>query len=229
MSDFFRFPHTPHLVWLDDGQPRGDKILSSEAAAELLSGDVVVEEKVDGANIGISVTPEHALQVQSRGAVLTPELSHPQFRSLWTWIRPRQTSLTEALSPGLILFGEWCVAVHSVEYDRLPDWFLGFDVYDRVAGGFWDSERRNALLTAVGLCAVPELATGRFTVAELTAMLDRSRVGSTLMEGLVVRKEHAGMTVMRAKLVRPSFVQQIETHWSRGPLRRQTLLHERRA
>ncbi|NLZ78249.1 MAG: DNA ligase, partial [Gammaproteobacteria bacterium] len=27
MSDFFRFPHTPHIDWLGEGMPRDDKVL----------------------------------------------------------------------------------------------------------------------------------------------------------------------------------------------------------
>ncbi len=61
MSDYFRFPSTPHLAWLaKDGMPRGDKLLSPTEAQSLLSGDVVVEEKLDGANLGLSLSPDAA-------------------------------------------------------------------------------------------------------------------------------------------------------------------------
>ena len=49
MTDFFRFPTTPHLAWLaQDGMPRDDKVLSPAEAQALLSGDGVVEEMLDG-------------------------------------------------------------------------------------------------------------------------------------------------------------------------------------
>jgi hypothetical protein len=57
MSDgFFRFPHTPHLAWLGQGEPRDDKVLSADGSLNLLSADVVLEEKVDGANLGFSLS-----------------------------------------------------------------------------------------------------------------------------------------------------------------------------
>ena len=31
------------------------------------------------------------------------------------------------LGDRLILFGEWCAAQHSLDYETLPDWFLAFD------------------------------------------------------------------------------------------------------
>ena len=66
-SDFFRFPHTPHLVWLGEGTPRDDKVLSHLEVNALLSADVVVEEKLDGANLGFSLSTDGGLRAQNRG------------------------------------------------------------------------------------------------------------------------------------------------------------------
>ena len=38
MTDFFRFPHTPHIAWLGQGTPRDDKVLSPDEVVLLLSG-----------------------------------------------------------------------------------------------------------------------------------------------------------------------------------------------
>ena len=72
MSTFFRFPHTPHLAWLGAGTPRDDKVLAADEAAALLAGEVVVEEKLDGANLGISLAEDGALRLQNRGQYLHP-------------------------------------------------------------------------------------------------------------------------------------------------------------
>ncbi len=65
MSDFFRFPHTPHIAWLAKGEPRDDKVLSPAEAKSLLSQVVVVEEKLDGANLGFSLDPHGQVQAQN--------------------------------------------------------------------------------------------------------------------------------------------------------------------
>lgn len=223
MTDFFRFPHTPHIAWLGPGQPRDDKVMATGEVADLLDGELVVEEKVDGANLGFSVSEDGELQAQNRGSYLSREFCHEQFQPLWSWLGVREHALVNALWPDLMLFGEWCTTVHSVAYDALPDWFLGFDVYDRAEARFWATGKRDALLAELGLCAVPRLATGRFTLEGLEAALDGSRVGSGPMEGIVVRREAAGWTTERAKLVRATFTQGIEEHWSRGPLERNAL------
>ncbi len=227
MTPFFRFPRTPHVTWLGEGQPRDDKVLVPAEAETLLAGAVVVEEKVDGANIGFSIGEEGTLRVQSRGSYLDPESSHPQFRPLWPWLKARESEIAEALGSDRILFGEWCHAVHSVAYHRLPDWFLGFDVYDRSAGKFWDSARRNALLESIRLHSVPRIAAGHLTIQGIEQLLSTpSRVGIGAVEGLVIRRESGGFTTARAKLVRREFTQAIDEHWSRGPLRRNQLAPE---
>lgn len=213
-SDFFRFPHTPHLAWLGDGEPRDDKVLSCAEAASLLADAVVVEEKLDGANLGVSLDASGNLRLQNRGQYLLPPY-HGQFARLGTWLQAHADALFDALTPELLLFGEWCAARHSLGYDQLPDWWLLFDVYDRKAGHFWSIERRNDLAAAHGLTTVPTLLRGRFTLPELVAVVnDRPssfREGS--LEGVVVRTEVDGWTSARSKLVRADFVQNIGAHW----------------
>ncbi len=225
MTGFFRFPHIPHLAWLGEGRPRDDKVLPPEEVAVLLAGEVIVEEKVDGANIGFSVGGDGDLRIQNRGSYLDLDHVHPQFRPLRTWLQVREASLVEALGQDLMLFGEWCHAVHSVAYNRLPEWFLGFDVYDRSVERFWDTSRRDELLAALRLHPVPRNAFGRFSIDEIEQLLsNKSRVGDQFVEGVVIRNESGGFAAARAKLVRAEFTQAIDEHWSKKPLRRNELV-----
>ncbi|KRA33537.1 DNA ligase [Rhodanobacter sp. Root627] len=214
MSAFFRFPHTPHLAWLGVGQPRDDKVLSTEEATILLSGSVVVEEKLDGANLGISLAPDGQLRAQNRGQYQTEPLSG-QFSRLASWLTKHRFALTDHLDQRLILFGEWCAAKHSLDYESLPDWFLLFDVYDRVEQRFWSSTRRNAMATSLGLSVVPRLFHGRATLSDLKALLQStpSLYRNGPPEGLVIRAESEQWCEARAKLVQPEFTQAIGEHW----------------
>ena len=149
MTDFFRFPHTPHIAWLASGAPRDDKVLSPDEAAELLAGDVVIEEKLDGANLGLSVSPDGVLHAQNRGQYL-PQPFHGQFSRLGPWLAAHEDRLFDAHGAHLIAFGEWCAARHSLDYVLLPDWWLVFDVYDRTTGQFWSTARRNEWAAQLG-------------------------------------------------------------------------------
>ena len=210
---FFKFPHTPHLVWLGKTPCRDDKVFSPEEALAFVEGDVTVEEKVDGSNIGFSLDEGGVLRVQSRGNYLARG-SHPQFQPLWAWIESRRFALIEALQPGLLLFGEWCFARHSVPYNRLPDWFLGFDIYDRAAGSFWSCDRRDRWLNDLGLAAVPKLALGRFSIEQLISLIGPSRLSEGPMEGIYLRRDQGDLLEQRAKIVRSEFVEGIDKHWS---------------
>jgi hypothetical protein len=215
MTAFFRFPHTPHLAWFGPGKPRDDKVLAPAEAQALLGGDVIVEEKVDGANLGFSVGDDGELRAQSRGSYLSLDAPHGQWKPLKRWLACHHIDLVEALHPDLMMFGEWCYAVHSVRYTRLPDWFLIFDVYDRERGEFWSTERRDALAGRLDLALVPRLGAGRYTLPQLKGLLAHSHLADGPAEGLYVRKEQGGRLIARAKLVRPEFVQAIDAHWSK--------------
>ncbi|WP_321835694.1 RNA ligase family protein [Pseudomonas kulmbachensis] len=212
--DFFRFPHTPHLAWLGENAPRDDKVLSPSEVSALLAGNVVVEEKLDGANVGLSLAPDGKLRAQNRGQYLE-EPHAGQFARMPAWLAQHEDGLRAALKPNLILFGEWCAARHSLDYAALPDWFLLFDVYDRSLGRFWSTQRRNAVANAAGLMTVPLVLRGTTTVAALrllvTATTSNYRTGA--LEGLVIRRESVEWCEARAKLVRPDFTQAIDTHW----------------
>ena len=222
---FFKFPRTPHLWWPLDRPPKDDRVLDPAGAQDLLSADVIVEEKVDGANLGLSVGEDGDIRAQNRGAWLERG-SHPQFHPLWHWISQRSSVLQTALPAGLVLFGEWCFAVHSIRYDHLPDWFLGFDIYDPRCRRFWSSQRRNEMLFSAAVCPVPQLFVGRVTLADLRSMLrsEQSRFGSGPIEGLYVRRDSSDWLEARAKLVRPEFLLAIDEHWSSRSMDRNKLL-----
>lgn len=219
---FFKFPHTPHLVRLGRNPCRDDKVLSAIEAREFLDGEIAVEEKLDGANIGFSLDESGTLRVQNRGNYLSGG-SHPQFQPLWPWMEMRRFELTDALKPGIMLFGEWCFARHSVSYSRLPDWFLGFDVYDPAAKRFWSVQHRNELLSRHGLHPVPELARGRFSIESLLEFLGTSRFTDAAMEGVYLRRETPDWLESRAKLVRAEFTAGIGSHWSDAPIEKNRL------
>ena len=215
MSDhFFKFPSTPYLALLGDADIRNDKVMTAAERNEFLSHELVVEEKIDGANLGISFDPDGNIRAQNRGMYL--DLPRPgQWKKLSEWLTLRTETFFEHLFDRYILFGEWCYARHTVFYDRLPDWFLGFDVYDRETDRFLSYDRRNELFRTIRICPVPTVRRGRFTLSELSELLLQSMLGEHPAEGIYLRSDRGGWLVQRAKLVRPAFVQSIEQHWSR--------------
>lgn len=214
MQDFFKFPGTPYLQLLGLQRSRDDKLMSPDEVAFFLSSRITVEEKLDGANLGISVGSSGELRAQNRGNYITRDAGG-QFKQLWRWIDARKDELTDKLGDNLILFGEWCYAEHSVSYYELPDWLIAFDIFDQIEGRFYSVERRNALLSEIGIEVVAALGIGKFEMGALKEFLGRgSRYGASYPEGIYLRKDRGDWLQARAKLVRLGFTQSISKHWS---------------
>jgi hypothetical protein len=134
-----------------------------------------------------------------------------------------------------VMYGEWLYAKHTVFYDRLPHYFMEFDVLDLHTGAFLSTPRRRALLQPTPVVSVPVLhagttpsialarpggsprstrATGgarRCAAAASGAGLAVERVEqetdpTPLSEGLYIKVEEGGEVTGRYKWVRPSFL-----------------------
>src|SRR4030095_488649 len=77
MNAIRKYPRTRHLVG-SRLQP-GDEDLDAVPMADLAAKHVVIEEKMDGANCGVSFGAEFLLQLQSRGHFLTGGPRERQF------------------------------------------------------------------------------------------------------------------------------------------------------
>jgi len=216
---FYKFPSTPYIFIDSILQKKEKNFLSDAEIEEFLSNKITVEEKIDGANLGISFNCEGNISLQNRGEVLQ-EPFYGQWKLLRQWIHLHEDELFDVLNDKYILYGEWCYACHSVEYDKLPDWFLAFDLFDKEQQKFLSVNKRDEKLSKTGICLVPKLGYGRWTKDELKSFFSMSRVGSSKSEGIYLRYDCDDWLVRRAKMVRPEFRQQIEEHWSRKPIKK---------
>ena len=223
MNEFIKFPSTKHILLPKEECMRADKVLTTEELLELLNHEVIIEEKVDGANLGISFDHNGELHLQNRGNwMLHPYLG--QWKNLDQWMSKKQNRLFDVLLDQYILFGEWCYAVHSIYYDKLPDYFIGFDIYDKERYEFLSVKRRNVLLESMDISTIHQLARGRYHLEELKSFLGVSYYGNDWCEGIYIRWDEDGWLKRRAKLVRYEFQQRIEEHWQKNGLKENRLL-----
>jgi hypothetical protein len=231
-----KYPRTPHL----EGsrlQP-GDEDLDQVPFREVAGKHLVIEEKVDGANAGLRFGPDGQLLLQSRGHFLQGGPRERQWDLFKTWAACRQRDLGDVLGTRYVLFGEWLYAKHTVFYDRLPHYFLEFDVLDTATGAFLATDRRRALLEGLPLASVRVLHQGPLNAPkELAALIGPSAFQSPrwrerlvevareeridpervlretdltgIMEGLYVKWEEDGRVRGRYKFIRPSFSSQV--------------------
>jgi hypothetical protein len=233
MMPLLKYPRTCHL----EGsrlQP-GDEDLDCVPFAEIAGRFLVIEEKLDGANAGLSFDENGKLWLQSRGHYLTGGVREKHFNPFKQWANAYAGRLREVLGPRFVLYGEWLYAKHTIFYNQLPHYFHEFDVYDRTTNTFLATEQRRQLLTGLPLVSVPVLEEGAFRKLDdlislvgparfkgpawrerLTTVccergLDPARVwketdSSDLMEGLYVKTEEGGRVVGRYKWIRASFL-----------------------
>ncbi len=233
MKSLTKYPRTRHLQG-SRLQP-GDHDLSAVPFSELAGCRLVVEEKLDGANAAFSFDGSGKLYLQSRGHFLTGGSRERHFDLFKTWAACHQGVLFEALGPGVVVYGEWLFAKHTVFYDRLPHYFMEFDILDTGTGVFLSTERRRELLAGLPVRSVPVLYRGadwtpetiptmvrpslyksdrwRDTLSQVTRGegLDVTQVGretdpEDLAEGLYIKHEQGGEVVGRYKWVRHSFL-----------------------
>lgn len=228
-----KYPRTPHL----EGsrlQP-GDQDLEAEPLEVLRGQYVVVEEKLDGANAGISVDETGRVRLQSRGHFLTGGARERHFDRFKQWAAIHGAELARLLDGGVVLYGEWLLAKHTIFYDALPQHFLEFDIRD-ADGTFWSTARRRAhLADAPFIAPVPVLWQGvvedppalprmvgpslyktarwrdALRDAAVAAGIDPERAAretdpSDDAEGLYVKVEDADRVLARYKWIRASFL-----------------------
>jgi hypothetical protein len=113
-------------------------------------------------------------------------------------------------------------------YEKLPDVFLVFDLYDLHEQRFVSWARLCEIVAPTSLRLVPFIGHQTLTSrAELLALLDtHSQIGAqtTFVEGVVLRIEDGAALCERAKIVRPDFVQNIDEHWTKQGLVKNTVL-----
>ena len=226
MSDFNKYPKTIHLKDYEEG----------------LEGKfVVVEEKMDGTQVGISFNLDGTPFIQTRGH----RVFGGQFDLLKSWVNVHKAELLELLGTNHVMFGEWMLNKHSIFYDMLPHYFMEYDVLDKKTGSFLSTMERNQMFTGTSVTSVAVLWNGviddiqevhdlmghslfksanwkenlreesESADADIDAVF-RDTDSSRLMEGLYIKVEEDGKVTDRIKVIRPDFITAIvasDTHW----------------
>ncbi|KAK7686531.1 hypothetical protein QCA50_010130 [Cerrena zonata] len=222
----FKFPRTEHLINL--GAVTEDDLVSNLSNLSLDSRDhshVVITEKVDGANMGFSLSEDRSRIVIQNRSHYVNSASHVQFKKLDLWVETHREGLFKVLNRDsyfpqrYILFGEWLAATHSIAYNKLPDLFMAFDLYDRTTAQWADRHTLSSILNDTNIAVVPVLYEGSMlSEAELCAMVQReSHFTDGRLEGVYVKLERDGKVVRRGKIVRGDFITGNE-HWTRGQI-----------
>lgn len=229
-----KLPEYPRTLHLGDSGGRQSKHACT--LAEIAGLHLVIEEKVDGSHCGLLFDEQAELRVFTRNTVLESPPSRRDFSLLDQLAREATDELWEVLGDRYVLYGEWARVAHTIYYDALPSFFLEDDIFDRAAGRFLSTPRRESLVAALPpafASSVAVLHSGSLSgLADLHDLVGRSHYksdqwrercpdfgaveDSDAMEGLYVKHEDPDFVLRRLKWVRPAFLAHIAAsgeHW----------------
>ncbi len=128
--DYWRIPHFNKEI---SNMTHDDIELESPIDFPL---ECFVQEKVDGANMGISWKDGPILRNRShilkKGYIEKNTPAKLQFRPAWNWLHKHEEEIkmiSDLCYSPITIYGEWMFAKHSIYYDKLPDLFLAYDIW----------------------------------------------------------------------------------------------------
>eukprot|EP01113_Clastostelium_recurvatum_P044742 TRINITY_DN7589_c0_g1_i2.p1 TRINITY_DN7589_c0_g1~~TRINITY_DN7589_c0_g1_i2.p1 ORF type:complete len:245 (-),score=31.67 TRINITY_DN7589_c0_g1_i2:19-663(-) len=188
---------------------------------------LILEEKVDGANLGISIGEDHQIRLQNRSHYVSPETAE-QWKGVDRWISEHPSIYEILTSPNIILFGEWLHAKHSIHYTRLPSTFMAFDIYDKSTKKFWSVQARDEALAATDIPVVRCLGSGHYTREQIIDFVQNttSQFYDGPIEGVYIRVDEGPHLVHRGKVVRADFIGEDARHWSKNTLVKNVVVYQ---
>lgn len=196
-SNLIKYPKTLHLPW-SLGVNSDDKMLKTTSQFD--GCRVIVSEKMDGENTTMYSNYIHARSLDSR--------NHPSRN----WVKGFWAGIKTNIPEGWRVCGENLYAKHSIYYDNLPTYFMGFSVWDGTNYCIsWDDTLE--WFDKLGIEPVPVLYDGLYDESIVKSLWHPK---DSNVEGYVVRVADAihydDFGKLVGKFVRENHVQTSE-HW----------------
>lgn len=200
-SDYVKYPRTHHLPW-SEGVNDDDRVIRN--LDSFIGKRVIVTEKLDGENTNLYRDYTHARSVDGR--------SHPTRN----WVKQFWSRISADIPEGWRVCGENLFAKHSIAYDNLPSYFMGFSIWnERNVSLSWDETIE--WFSLIGITPVPVLYDGIFDEEKIKAIWESRNW--EVSEGYVMRVadeiSYLDFKTKVAKFVRKGHVQ-TSKHWMRG-------------
>ena len=98
--EFLKFPSTKYLISYNQSS-RDKKIFTDYERKLFLKNNLIIEEKMDGSNLGISFNSEPSILIQNRGSYINHCLD--SWEGLSNWIKQKENDLFNILGTQYII------------------------------------------------------------------------------------------------------------------------------
>ena len=200
MTNRVKYPRTHHLPW-SQGKTEDDRVM--EDLSRFIGQRVIVTRKMDGENTSIYGDGLHARSIDGR--------SHASR----DWVKNFWSTIAGDIPQDWRVCGENLYAKHSIAYDDLPSYFMGFSIWnERNECLDWDTTLE--YFDMLGITPVPVLYDGIWDEKAIRGLYDDRR-DYNMHEGYVVRTAsgfaYGDFKRCVAKFVRANHVAPETHHW----------------
>lgn len=197
-SNFVKYPRTNHLPW-SPGMNKDDRLILSMDAFE--GKRVIATVKMDGENTTMYNNHIHARSVDSGN-----HLSRNYVKRIWS-------NIMGDIPEGWRVCGENLYAQHSIRYEELPSYFMGFSIWNSLNCCLsWDETQEWFQL--LGIHSVPVLYDGIYDEKRIKELWNEKN--RETQEGYVLRTADGfpqkDFKNCVAKFVRKNHVNS-DSHW----------------
>lgn len=214
LPDFGRMLHLPHQPNCD----RDDLVATEEAASAIFrTHDIcVVEEKIDGSQVGLALPEGGVPFVRNKNHVLNKGYGRKrtnakmQYAPLWNWVTEHAGCfdfLEGYFGETVGVYGEWIYAEHTLRYDLAPADFVAYQIYSPGLSDFVDPYEARAALGEAGFVLPPLLGVRVSSYEDLVALANQPSPWSSrdVREGVVVKYGDGERLLGQFKMRRASF------------------------
>jgi hypothetical protein len=173
-----------------------------ELTSLLAGGPFILQEKLDGINIGVAPGPAPAIMFKKPWLAKVGTDAGMKIDQMLDGLRrlPEQ-------GRARFLYFEW-VDPRQLHSRSASGWFL-IDIREKRSERFLASHRVDQVASLLGVARPPQLGSVKLgSVTELQPLMGASQVAHGLPEGVILRRERNEHVVERYKFVRPGHRQQ---------------------
>ena len=209
-TDFREFHRIPHLMGSSNHIAADDLEIQFD-----FKGPVWVEEKVDGANMGVlydgkNLALRNRKHILKKGWEKTDTPAKIQFRRAWNWMHNHEKDFQKIhaiLESPIIVFGEWLWATHSIHYNKLPDLLIGHSIWSCEDRKFLGPEKMAEVSEGLKIKFVKSELIQDPTLETIIQIAEmESAYGDCVREGVVVKtQDERGFLIDTFKLVNRFF------------------------
>jgi len=202
--------------------PSYTKVLSIGSAytEEALSGEVVIQEKIDGSQFCFGFNEEGEFLMKSKGAIQTKEAHDKMFAEAVKYVS--EDELIQKVAPkNTYYYCEYLKVVNhnTLKYNRIPQNHLV--LFDVLHEGKWATrEELEVSAKNLSIDVIPELFRGVATVDTIKGFLKQeSYLGGPILEGVVIKNYNQTILLgghvfpLFTKYVREEFKEQHKLAW----------------